>query len=96
MTTDPSTVDFHMDYCRGSLDESAFLAAEETRTWEKYRQRGERLDNAIHSQSHRVQQQNTRRPVTCASQQDGVNVTHKSTTVNNTRIRQGGNELSVA
>ncbi len=31
-------------------------------------QRGERLDNAIRSQSHRVQQQNTRRPEACASQ----------------------------
>jgi hypothetical protein len=34
----------------------------------KYNQRIERLDNAIRSQSHRVQQQNTRLPVTCASQ----------------------------
>jgi hypothetical protein len=34
----------------------------------EYKQRIERLDNAIRSQSHRVQQQNTRLPVTCASQ----------------------------
>jgi hypothetical protein len=66
----------------------------------EYKQRIERLDNAIRSQSHRVQQQNTRLPVTCASQRQKYagqpQVDHRSTTVAIMWIRQGGKELSFA
>jgi hypothetical protein len=67
MTTDPSTVDFHMDIAAASTMK-ALSSRLKKRAQAEYKQRIERLDNAIRSQSHRVQQQNTRMPVTCASQ----------------------------
>ena len=61
MTTDPSTVDFHMAISRRAAMKAFTSLLKKRAQAENTSQRDERLDNAIRSQSLWVQQQTTRR-----------------------------------